>query len=166
MRVDLSEHANILFVSDSITDILGWRSHEVQGKSCFDFFHRDEVAAAEKIRARSVLMNKAASLHYIRILSRSGVHVTCECCFSIVHDVLVACTSIYRRTAKSESKCIRVGWRTARVVKLIVSQGVLSTLQKCDASSPRRVGIQDMECWNTCPQNSACHLQSGNLGPP
>jgi len=103
---DLSEHANILFVSDSITDILGWRSHEVQGKSCFDFFHRDEVAAAEKIRARSVLMNKAASLHYIRILSRSGVHVTCECCFSIVHDVLVACTSIYRRTAKSERRAL------------------------------------------------------------
>lgn len=166
MHVDLSENANILFVSDSVTDILGWRRHEVQGKSCFDFFHRDEVAAAEKIRARGVLMNKAASLHYIRILSRSGVHVTCECCFSIVHDVLVACTSIYRRTAQSESKCIWMSTRTACVIELIVFQGVLSTLRTFGAFSPRRVGIQDMECWSTCRRNSACHLRSGSPGPP
>ncbi|KAI0852435.1 hypothetical protein F5Y00DRAFT_226610 [Daldinia vernicosa] len=36
-------------------------------------------------------------------MSSSGQWVSCECCFTIVHDVLVACTSIYRRGERSKS---------------------------------------------------------------
>jgi hypothetical protein len=49
-----------------------------------------------------VLLDKAASLHYLRVQHRDGQWISCECCFTIVHDVLVACISIYRRDAKSE----------------------------------------------------------------
>ncbi|KAH7035495.1 uncharacterized protein B0I36DRAFT_360849 [Microdochium trichocladiopsis] len=103
---NLSPEANILFVSDSITDILGWRPHEVQGRSCFDYFHPDEVFLAQAIHNRGVLLDKAAVLNYARIISRSGEWINCECCFTIVHDVLVACTSVYRRSMKSERRAI------------------------------------------------------------
>lgn len=74
------------------------------GKSCFDYFHPDEVPFARSIHSKGVLLDKAAVLHYMRIQSRDGQWVSCECCFTVVHDVLVACTSIYQRSEKSERK--------------------------------------------------------------
>ncbi|KAI1172529.1 hypothetical protein F4777DRAFT_510468 [Nemania sp. FL0916] len=103
---NLSYDANIIFASDSVLDILGYQAHEVQGKSCFDYFHPDEVPFARSVHNRGVLLDKAAVLHYARILAKDGRWVSCECCFTVVHDVLVACTSIYRRGRKSERRAI------------------------------------------------------------
>lgn len=99
---DLLPEANLLFASHSISEILGYQPHEVQGRSCFDYFHPDEVPYARKVHSRGILLDKAASLHYLRVRHRDGRWISCECCFTIVHDVLVACVSIYRRGAKSE----------------------------------------------------------------
>lgn len=101
--LDLTPDANILFASDSILDILGYHPDEVKGKSCFEYFHPDEVPFARSIHSRGVLMDKAAVLHYARILSSKGEYVNCECCFTVVHTVLVASISIYSRGDKSES---------------------------------------------------------------
>lgn len=103
---NLSPDANILFVSDSIVDILGYQPQDVQGKSCFDYFHPEEVPFARSVHSRGVLLDKAAVLHYARIMSSDGQWISCECCFTIVHDVLVACTSIYRRGERSERRAI------------------------------------------------------------
>ncbi|KAJ4156853.1 hypothetical protein NW754_008492 [Fusarium falciforme] len=103
---NLGPDANILYASESVIDILGYTPHEVLGRSSFDFFHPDEVPFARSVHTRGVLLDKAAVLHYARILSRDGRWVSCECCFTIVHDVLVACTSIYRRGEKSERRAI------------------------------------------------------------
>ena len=111
---DLSPDANILFASDSIIDILGYQPDEVRGKSCFDYFHPDEVPFARSVHSRGVLLDKAAVLHYARVLSRDGRWVSCECCFTVVHDVLVACTSIYRRGEKSESELCLISKHLSR----------------------------------------------------
>lgn len=103
---NLESEANILFASDSIVDILGYQANEVLGKSCFDYFHPDEVPFARSVHSKGVLLDKAAVLHYMRILSRDGQWVSCECCFTVVHDVLVACTSIYQRSEKSERRAL------------------------------------------------------------
>ena len=101
---DLLPEANILFASDSVLDILGYHPSDVLGKSCFDYFHPDEVPFARSVHSKGVLLDKAAALHYMRIRSRNGQWVSCECCFTVAHDVLVSCTSIYRRSEKSESE--------------------------------------------------------------
>ncbi|KAK3940678.1 protein YIP4 [Diplogelasinospora grovesii] len=103
---NLTPDANILFASESIYDILGYQPDEVQGKSCFDYFHPAEVPFARSVHSRGVLLDKAAVLHYARILSRDGRWVSCECCFTIVHDVLVACTSIYLWGEKSSRRAM------------------------------------------------------------
>ncbi|KAF3767863.1 hypothetical protein M406DRAFT_39085 [Cryphonectria parasitica EP155] len=103
---NLTPDCNILFASESINDILGWRAEHVRGRSVFDYFHPDEVPFARSIHSRGILLDKAASLHYARVLSADGQWVSCECCFTVVHDVLVACTSIYRQGAKSERRAI------------------------------------------------------------
>lgn len=101
---NLSADANILFASDSITDILGYNSQDVLNKSCFDYFHPDEVPFARSVHSRGILLDKAAVLHYARLRSRDGAWISCECCFTIVHDVLVACISVYKRGEKSEKR--------------------------------------------------------------
>ncbi|CRK11467.1 hypothetical protein BN1723_001799 [Verticillium longisporum] len=87
---NLSLEANILFASESIFDILGYHPREVQDRSCFEYFHPEEVPFARSVHNRGVRLDKAAVLHYARILSRDGEWVSCECCFTVVHDVLVA----------------------------------------------------------------------------
>ena len=101
---DLSPEANILFASESIVDILGFQPEEVVGRSCFDYFHPDEVPMAREIHNRGVLMDKAAVLHYAQIRGRDGQWVPCECVFTVVYEVLVSCTSIYRGDAKNQRK--------------------------------------------------------------
>lgn len=98
----LSAEANILYATASITLILGYQPEEVIGRSVFDYFHPEEVPFARDVHQRGVQMDKAAALHYARIQDRNGQWVSCECIFSVVYNVLVACTSIYKRDAKNE----------------------------------------------------------------
>ncbi|KAK4156239.1 hypothetical protein C8A00DRAFT_41298 [Chaetomidium leptoderma] len=101
---NLTPDANILFASDSILDILGYHPDEVRGKSAFDYFHPQEVPFARSVHSRGVLLDKAAVLHYARILSKDGQWMGCECCFTVVHNVLVASTSIYFKGERSERR--------------------------------------------------------------
>ncbi|CAI6337141.1 unnamed protein product [Periconia digitata] len=101
---DLSEDAHILYSSDSIVDILGHTPDEVKDRSVWDFFHPDEVPFAKKLHNRGVMLDKAAVLSYCRIKNRQGDWVGCESCFSIVYNVMVCCTSIYRHGMESQKR--------------------------------------------------------------
>ncbi len=104
---DLSPDANILFASESIYDILGYQPHEVIGRSCFDYFFVDDVPFARSEHRRSVRLDKAAVLYYARIKTSNNSWASCECVFTVVYDVLVACTSIYKGNLKSSRKSLR-----------------------------------------------------------
>ena len=94
--------ARIRYASDSIEDILGYLPHEVREKSCWEYFHPDEIPFARAIHGRGIELDKAAVLNYCRIKHKDGSWVSCECVFTIVYDVLVASTSIYRRSLRSQ----------------------------------------------------------------
>lgn len=99
---DLSLDARIKYVSDSIEDILGYRPNEVKGKSCWDYFHPDEIPFAREVHGRGINLDKAAVLNYCRIQHKDGSWVGCECVFTVVYDVLVSCTSIYKRNPRAQ----------------------------------------------------------------
>ncbi|KAF2475683.1 uncharacterized protein BDR25DRAFT_87759 [Lindgomyces ingoldianus] len=103
---DLTEDAHILYSSDSIVDILGHTPDEVVNRSCWEFFHPEEIPLAKQLHSRGVRLDKAAVLSYCRIRNRQGDWVGCECCFSIVYDVMVCCTSIYRRGMSSQKRAV------------------------------------------------------------
>lgn len=104
MIVDLTEEAHILYSSDSIVDILGHTPDEVVNRSVWQFFHPEELHFAKAKYGRGVALDKAAVLSYCRLKNRQGDWVGCECCFSIVYDVMVCCTSVYRHGMESQSK--------------------------------------------------------------
>jgi PAS domain S-box-containing protein len=103
-HIDLTDDAHILYSSDSIVDILGHTPDEVVNRSVWHFFHPDELPLAKAQHSRGVRLDKAAVLSYCRLKNRQGDWVGCECCFSIVYDVMVCCTSIYRNGMQSQSK--------------------------------------------------------------
>ena len=94
-RSDLTPEANIMFASESISDILGYEPEEVVGKSCFEYFDEKDAPFARAIHSQGVYLEKAAVLHYANIRHKDKYLVMCECVFTVVHDVLVACTSVY-----------------------------------------------------------------------
>jgi PAS domain-containing protein len=103
---DLSDDAHILYSSDSIVDILGHTPDEVVNRSVWQFFHPEEIPLAKAHHSRGVRLDKAAVLSYCRLKNRQGDWVGCECCFSVVYDVLVCCISIYRHGMQSQSKLL------------------------------------------------------------
>ncbi|KAL8838234.1 MAG: hypothetical protein Q9170_002224, partial [Blastenia crenularia] len=84
--LDLSLDARLLYTSQSIVDILGYTPQEVVGKSCWEYFHPDEIPFARAVHGRGVQLDKAAVLNYCQIKNRDGRWVGCECVFTIVHD--------------------------------------------------------------------------------
>ncbi|KAF2035213.1 hypothetical protein EK21DRAFT_54732 [Setomelanomma holmii] len=103
---DLTDDAHILYSSDSIVDILGHTPDEVVNRSVWQFFHPDELPIAKAQHSRGVRLDKAAVLSYCRLKNRQGDWVGCECCFSIVYDVMVCCTSIYRHGMQSQKRAV------------------------------------------------------------
>lgn len=101
---DLSLDARIRYVSDSVEDILGYLPHEVKGKSCWEYFHPAEIPFARAIHGRGIQLDKAAMLQYCQIKHKDGSWIGCECVFTVVHDVLVASTSIYQRGPRSKRR--------------------------------------------------------------
>ena len=68
---DLSPHATVLYASDSIDDVLGYEPEEVVGKSCFDYFHPEELPFARDKHGESIKFDNAAVLSYCRYASVS-----------------------------------------------------------------------------------------------
>ncbi|KAL8780517.1 MAG: hypothetical protein Q9194_000875 [Teloschistes cf. exilis] len=101
---DLSLDARLLYASQSIVDILGYTPQEVVGKSCWEYFHPDEIPFARAVHGRGVQLDKAAVLNYCQVKNKDGRWVGCECVFTIVHDVIIACTSIFRRGLNSQKR--------------------------------------------------------------
>ncbi|KIW66634.1 hypothetical protein PV04_05949 [Phialophora macrospora] len=103
---DLSQDARIRYCSDSVEDILGYLPHEVTGRSCWEYFHPDEIPFARAIQGRGISLDKAAVMSYARIKHKDGRWVGCECSFTVVYDVLVATTAIYRRGPKARQRAL------------------------------------------------------------
>jgi len=92
----------LVYASHSITEVLGYDSQEIVGRSCFEYFHPDERPFAQSVHGKGVELDKAAVLSYCRLRTADGNYVTCECVFTVVYSVIVASTSLYRPTSRSQ----------------------------------------------------------------
>jgi PAS fold len=123
-------------VSDSVEEILGYLPDEVIGKSCWDYFHPQEIPFAKASHGRGIELDKAAALFYCKVKQKSGAFVSCECVFTVVYDVLVASTSIYRRGARSLRRSLQVTFHRLANSRL-ERQKEAPMVQRLFSSSPR-----------------------------
>jgi PAS domain S-box-containing protein len=105
-RADLSCDASILYASDSIQVVLGYKPPEVLNRSAWEYFHPQELQFARSVHGRGVRLDKAAVLNYCSIRHKNGSWVGCECVFTVVYDVLIASTTVYGRGRGSQSKLL------------------------------------------------------------
>ncbi|KAI9646997.1 hypothetical protein NHQ30_004998 [Ciborinia camelliae] len=112
---NLTSEANILFVTESISEILGYEPEDVMGKPWFEYFDKnnDDTPLARQATSQGVHLEKAAVIYHAKIQHKDSTpenphFVTCECVFTVVHDVLVACTSVYNDPNESEDYMDRV----------------------------------------------------------
>ncbi|KAI6823509.1 hypothetical protein KC332_g4594 [Hortaea werneckii] len=103
---DLTPEARILYSSDSVIDILGYTPDEIVNRSAWDFFPPEELPYAQKFHEKRVSMDKAAVLAYCQVRNKQGEWTGCECCFTIVYDVMIVCTSIYRQGLASQKRAL------------------------------------------------------------
>ncbi|KAJ5273164.1 hypothetical protein N7478_008289 [Penicillium angulare] len=69
---DLSRDASIRYSSDSIQIVLGYKPHEVLNRSCWEYFHPQELPFARSVHGRGVRLDRAAVLNYCSIRHRDG----------------------------------------------------------------------------------------------
>ncbi|KAF2217736.1 hypothetical protein CERZMDRAFT_55164 [Cercospora zeae-maydis SCOH1-5] len=103
---DLSDNATILYTSDSVVDVLGYTPDELVNRSAWELFPEDEIPDAQKFHRKRVNTDRAAVLAYVRVRNREGAWVGCEVCMTVVYDVIVVCTSVYRRGLRSEKRAL------------------------------------------------------------
>jgi hypothetical protein len=96
----------VLYASDSISDVLGYQPRDVVGKSCFEYFDPEEIPFAKAVHGRGVHLDRAAMLSYCNLKRTDGEYVRCECVFTVVYSVIVACTSLYRHTERSHGESL------------------------------------------------------------
>ncbi|KAJ5112509.1 hypothetical protein N7532_000554 [Penicillium argentinense] len=103
---NLSHDASIRYASDSIQVVLGYQPHEVLNRSCWDYFHPQELPFARSVHGRGVRLDKAAVLNYCSIRHKNGYWVGCECVFTVVYDVLIASTTVYGRGKGTQKRAV------------------------------------------------------------
>ncbi|KAJ6088743.1 hypothetical protein N7486_010004 [Penicillium sp. IBT 16267x] len=86
---NLSRDASIRYASESIQVVLGYQPHEVLNRSCWEYFHPQELPFARSVHGRG-----------------DGSWVGCECVFTVVYDVLIASTTVYGRGKGSQNRAV------------------------------------------------------------
>ncbi|KAJ5087572.1 hypothetical protein N7456_011188 [Penicillium angulare] len=102
----LSRDASIRYASDSIQIVLGYKPQEVLNRSCWEYFHPQELPFARSVHGRGVRLDRAAVLNYCSIRHKSGHWVGCECVFTVVYDVLIASTTVYGRGKGTQKRAV------------------------------------------------------------
>ncbi|KAF5377880.1 hypothetical protein D9615_006673 [Tricholomella constricta] len=93
--VDFSDQARWLFMTQSVTDLLGYEPHELYGRPSLDLVHPDEYPRVKQIHFDTIRKDKAAVLVYLRMKHKipSRGYVLCGISRTVVHNVLVGSVS-------------------------------------------------------------------------
>ncbi|ORY96624.1 hypothetical protein BCR43DRAFT_474446 [Syncephalastrum racemosum] len=89
---DNTATAKYVFVSDSITEMLGWQPHEIVGQGGYNYFHKDELASVARVHQSNVMNERMSSMLTYRTLAKDGSYVSVDIVVHYCYDVLV-CTN-------------------------------------------------------------------------
>ncbi|KAK4519649.1 uncharacterized protein ATC70_009886 [Mucor velutinosus] len=99
---DNTAEAKYLFVSESVTDILGYQPEELVGKGGYSILHPDEVQAISIVHRGNVKNERMSSVNTYRNRHKDGHYVLCDVVVHYCYDVLI-CTNF----AVTTNDCFR-----------------------------------------------------------
>ena len=114
---DNTPKAKYLFVSESVTDVLGYLPEELLGESGYNLTHPNERQALGVIHSTNVQNERMSSVTTCRARHKDGHYVACDIVVHYCYDVLI-CTTF---TVVS-SNCIKHNMRASSADEVFVIQ--------------------------------------------
>ncbi|KAH0826208.1 hypothetical protein J3R83DRAFT_5651 [Lanmaoa asiatica] len=94
--VDFSEDVRWLFVTESISELLGYEPRDVIGRPAVELVHPEEFPAVRKLHYETIRQDKAAVIAYLRLKHKDPFkgYLLCSVSRTVVHNVLVGSISL------------------------------------------------------------------------
>lgn len=93
--VDFTENARWVFLTESVSDLLGYEPHELVGTPSLDLVHPDEFPQVKLLHYDTIRQDKAAVLAYLRMKHKDPYkgYILCAISRTVAHNVLVGSVS-------------------------------------------------------------------------
>lgn len=92
---DNTQESKVKYVSDSVTDILGWGSNELINRTAYSLFHKNDVPAIQQLHLAMVFQQKLSSMVTYRFLHKNGFYVRLESIINFCYDIIITTNSIF-----------------------------------------------------------------------
>ncbi|KAI0301203.1 hypothetical protein B0F90DRAFT_359072 [Multifurca ochricompacta] len=93
--VDFTEHARWVFLTESVSELLGYEPHELVGSPSLDLVHPDEYRDVKNLHYTTISQDKAAVLAYLRLKHKDPYkgYILCAISRTVAWNVLVGSVS-------------------------------------------------------------------------
>ncbi|KAH9931642.1 uncharacterized protein BXZ73DRAFT_77666 [Epithele typhae] len=114
--VDFTEHANWVYCSESVCDLLGYEPRELIGTSSLHLVHPDEFSEVKELHYTTISQDQAAVLAYLRMKHKDPYkgYILCGISRTVCQNVLVGSVSFAAPGPKAMHNA-----STAQEVKII-----------------------------------------------
>lgn len=131
--IDFSEDARWLFLTESVSDLLGFEPRELIGRSALELAHPDEFSQVKQMHYDTIREDKAAALAYLRLKHKDPFkgYILCAVSRTVVHSVIVGSVSF----AVPGGKALQ-NTSTAREVEVVTPSAKIFELKGWGDSSP------------------------------
>ncbi|KAF7768294.1 hypothetical protein Agabi119p4_7537 [Agaricus bisporus var. burnettii] len=101
--VDFSQEARWIYMTDSVTDLLGYEPRDLVGRPSLELVHPDEFGRVRQLHYDTIQQDKAAVLVYLRMRHKDPYkgYILCGISRTVVHNVLVGSVSFASPGAKA-----------------------------------------------------------------
>ncbi|THU97110.1 hypothetical protein K435DRAFT_663243, partial [Dendrothele bispora CBS 962.96] len=99
--VDFSQEARWLYMTDSVTDLLGYEPKDLRNRPSLELVHPDEASRVRQLHYDTIRQDKAACLVYLRMKHKDPYKGYILCGIVICHNVLVGSVSFASPGAKA-----------------------------------------------------------------
>ncbi|KAG1818686.1 uncharacterized protein BJ212DRAFT_1479676 [Suillus subaureus] len=148
--VDFSEDARWLFLTESVSDLLGFEPRELIGRPALELVHPDEFSQVKQMHYDTIREDKAAALAYLRLKHKDPFkgYILCAVSRTVAHNVLVGSVSFATPGGKALQNI-----STAQEVEVVTPSAKNFELRRWGDPSPMTSSpsIPDLTSQAACP---------------
>ncbi|KAG1735233.1 hypothetical protein EDB19DRAFT_1725189 [Suillus lakei] len=146
--VDFSEDARWLFLTESVSDLLGFEPRELVGRPALELVHPDEFSQVKQMHYDTIREDKAAALAYLRLKHKDPFkgYILCAVSRTVVHSVVVGSVSFAAPGGKALQNT-----STAQEVEVVTPSAKNFELRRWGDPSPMTSSPSIPDLSSSCP---------------